>query len=302
MSTSSLGARMPEALLELVDDVCATDMPAEHACLSAGGFAALGLAVPGDFSRPGARPQLLLTVGRSAAAITVAAVLTRDVPARAMIAMGDPDRLSAGAPTSTVLASTDLFAAGHLVESVQLSGDIAVIGPHGGAIERHTDAQVDLLAKDARLRVDAWTCSGKGLSQLRRLHITSDDLSERSFPGLRALLEREHRLAVSFHGFDRATGPGTATPVDVIVGGQFNLERRYDLADQIRLRLPVDQRFEVFVTTSCGDPHAGLSPRNAVNRLADAGGIQIEQSRRLRDSPEARQLVTEAIADALLTL
>ena len=293
---------MPEAILELVDDTCAIDMPAEHACLSTGGFAALGLDVPGDFSRPGARPQLLLTVGRSVAVVTVASVLTSDDPTLAMIAMGDPDRLLAGAPTSTVLASTDLFAGGHLVESVQLSGDIAVIGPHGGAIERHTEAQVGLLAADARLHVDAWACAGKGFNQFRRLHITSDDLSERSFPGLNSLLEREHRLAVSFHGFDRATRPGTATAVDVIVGGQFNLERRYDLADQIRLRLPVDQGFEVFVTTSCGDPHAGLSPRNAVNRLADAGGIQIEQSRRLRDSPEARQQVAEAIADALLTL
>jgi phage replication-related protein YjqB (UPF0714/DUF867 family) len=215
--------------------------------------------------------------------------------------MGDPDRLFAGAaPSATVSATTDVFAAGQLVETVTESGDVAVIAPHGSAIERHTDEQVAMLGADPRLEIDQWVCVGRGADQFRRLHITSDDISEHSFPGLYALLERTHRCAVSFHGFNRAIKPGTTIALDVIVGGQFDLDRRYDLADRIRHALPPEAEFEVFVTTSCGDPFSGLSPRNVVNRLAGSGGIQIEQSGRLRQFPYAPRLVAGAVAEALL--
>jgi phage replication-related protein YjqB (UPF0714/DUF867 family) len=88
--------------------------------------------------------------------------------------------------------------------------------------------------------------------------------------------------------------------LDVIVGGQFDLDRRYDLADRIRHALPPEAEFEVFVTTSCGDPFSGLSPRNVVNRLSGSGGIQIEQSGRLRQYLDARRRVAGAVAEALL--
>jgi hypothetical protein len=64
--------------------------------------------------------------------------------------------------------------------------------------------------------------------------------------------------------------------------------------------LPTEARFEVYVTTSCTDPLSGLSPRNAVNRLAGSRGIQIEQSARLRQLPDARGRVAQSIAEALV--
>ena len=187
-----------------------------------------------------------------------------------------------------------------LTETVTVSGDVAVIAPHGGAIERRTAEQVALVAADGRLQLDSWVCAGRGQDQSPRLHITSDDISEQSFPGFRDLLEREHSMAVSFHGFGSATNPFTGEALDVIVGGQFDLDARDEIADRIRHKLPPDSDFKVFVTTQCSDPFSGLSPGNVVNRLAGPGGVQIEQSRRLRQSVRATRLVAEAIAEALL--
>jgi hypothetical protein len=56
--------------------------------------------------------------------------------------------------------------------------------------------------------------------------------------------------------------------LDVIVGGRLDLDQRYDVEDLIGRALPPGPAFEVFVATACSDPHAGLSPRNAVNRLS----------------------------------
>jgi hypothetical protein len=165
-------------------------LSAEQASLTGPGFEALGLAVPDDFGRPGAGVQLLLSADNSFALVTIAAVLSGSAAA---IALANPDRLRSGASVpSIVQATTNVFAAGHLVETTTQSGSVAVIAPHGGGIERETDSQVEILAGDTRLQVDTWVCRGKGTQQFRRLHITSDDLSEQSFPGFRALLDRPY--------------------------------------------------------------------------------------------------------------
>ena len=182
------------AQLRVVDDSAAVDLSAEQLALSVGAFTALGLAIPDDFGRPGARPQVMLDDEATLAAFTVAAVIPGADPGEALVTMGDPDRLFAGSvPSPTVQATTDLFGARQLRESVTTSGDVAVIAPHGGGIESPTHEQVAMLAADDRLQLDTWVCAGLGVNQFRRLHITSDDMSEQSYPGFRELLEREHR-------------------------------------------------------------------------------------------------------------
>jgi hypothetical protein len=52
-----------------------------------------------------------------------------------------------------------------------------------------------------RCGVDVWVCRGRAGDAFRRWHVTSDDLSEQSFPGLEALLATRYDQAVSFHGF-----------------------------------------------------------------------------------------------------
>jgi phage replication-related protein YjqB (UPF0714/DUF867 family) len=288
---------MAEAQLLVVPLSGGVGLSAEQASLSEAGYDALGMAVPDDFGRPGAAIQLLLSVEDSFALVTIAAA--HDGSA-ASIALADPDRLvSSGHLPLTVQATTNVLAGGHLEEEATQSGSVAVIAPHGGGIERQTDVQAGILAADPRLQVDTWVCRGKGTHEFRRLHITSDDLSEQSFPGFRALLERTHRLAVSFHGFGVATAPRSNEALDVIVGGQLDLNQRYDVAELIGRRLPSGPAFVVFVATACSDPHSGLSPKNAVNRLSRHGGLQIEQSLRLRQHAEAPLVVAEAVIDAL---
>ena len=289
---------MDEAQLLLVPLSAGVELSVEQASLSEAGYDALGVTVPDDFGRPGADIQLLLSVAESFALVTIAAV--HHGP-DASIALADPNRLVSGAPLPPMVqATTNVFAGGHIREEVAGSGSVAVIAPHGGGIELQTNVQAGILAADPRLQVDSWVCRGKGSRQFRRLHITSDDLSEQSFPGFRALLERPHQVAVSFHGFDVATAPRSNQAVDVIVGGQLDLDRRDDIAAHIRRALPTDPAFEIFVVTACSDPHAGLSPKNAVNRLCPGGGLQIEQSLRLRQHPVAPGRVAEALIDALL--
>jgi phage replication-related protein YjqB (UPF0714/DUF867 family) len=289
---------MGEAQLLVVPLPGGVGLSVEQASLSEASYEALGMAVPDDFGRPGAGIQLLLSAEDSFALVTIAAVHDGGAVS---IALADPDRLvPSGHFPPAVQATTNVFAGRHLEEEATQSGSVAVIAPHGGGIERQTDVQAGILATDPRVQVDKWVCRGRGTHQFRRLHITSEDLSEQSFPGFRALLERPHRLAVSFHGFGVATSPRSNRSIDVIVGGQLDLEKRYDIAELIGRTLPPGPGFEVFVATACSDPHAGLSPKNAVNRLSRYGGLQIEQSLRLRQHPEAPRLVAEAVIDALI--
>ena len=100
---------MGEGHLNVVEVPGAIELSREQVGLSAGGFAALDLAVPDDFTRPGARAQLLLTDGQSHAIGTVAAVLPDVGPDDAVIAMGDPDRLFADAAPSATRRRDDGF-------------------------------------------------------------------------------------------------------------------------------------------------------------------------------------------------
>jgi len=137
---------MGEAQLLLVPMSGGGGLSAEQASLTEAGFAALGLAVPGDFGRPGAGVQLLLSADNSFALVTIAAVLSGGA---ASIALANPDRLRSGTSVPfPVQATTNIFAGGHLEEKTAQSGSVAVIAPHGGGIERQTDSQVEILAGD----------------------------------------------------------------------------------------------------------------------------------------------------------
>jgi phage replication-related protein YjqB (UPF0714/DUF867 family) len=173
-----------------------------------------------------------------------------------------------------------------------------VIAPHGGSIERATDAQAERVASDGRFRADSWICRGPGGGAFRRWHITSDDLSEASFGGLRALLSTPHDLAVSFHGFS------DIGDVDVIVGGLLDDELRRPVRDELERRLTVvlERPAIVLLAISTHDPHPGRAPDNVVNRLATLGGLQIEQGLALRSTRDAPEVVAEVVSDELAAL
>ena len=276
------------------------DPDGERVALGVGAFARLGLPVPADFGAPGSRRQILVDAGDGVVAYTVAAA---DSDSGEVIRMGRAamDRLLLQAPPpSPVDVTTDVLGRCELLETTVLrsGATVAVVAPHGGSIEDETDEQADLVASDPSVRADSWICRAPAGAAFRRWHITSDDLSEASFPGLRALLGVRHEFAVSFHGF------GAIGDLDVIVGGLVDDDVKCRVREELQGRLTavLQRPAKVLLATSSHDPHPGLLPGNVVNRLATQGGLQIEQATALRRVRPATRTVAEVVRDELASL
>lgn len=264
----------------------------EHCSLDPGRLAALG-------GRPGCQVRITRSA-REYALYTVSEV--RPEAPDTVVRMGRWGRVRLGtrdefdAVLETAVARSDLDddearRRGELVERLHDDGRqrrLVVLAPHGGDIEPGTDAQAEHVA--ARLpadRASVWLCRGFGGERAaRRWHITSSDVDPGSFPALGAVFGRGFGHAVSFHGFTR---PEEAAAV--VVGGAH---------ERLRDRIAAAVRDELAGTGLVvrlgrpGEPLAGTSPANIVNRIAAGGGVQIEQSRVVRDRHAAA--VAEAVA------
>ena len=275
------------------------DPDGERVALSADAFALLDLPVPADFDLPGSRRQILVDAGRGVVAYTVAAASGRGEVVRMGPAALDRSLLS-GPPQSRVEVSTDVLGRCELLETTVLRScaTVAVLAPHGGFIEDETDTQAESVASDPRFLADSWICRAPAGGAFRRWHITSDDLSEASFGGLRTLLAARHDYAVSFHGY------GTVGELDVIVGGLVDREIKCRVRDELERRLPaaLGRPATVLLATSGDDPHPGLLPDNVVNRVAALGGLQIEQASALRSVRRATETVAAVVGDELAAI
>ena len=294
------GVAVTSAQLGIVDGPD-LDPAGERVALGIEAFARLDLPVPPDFGAPGSRRQILVDAGRGVVAYTVAAVAAGGSAKAVQMSSAALGRLLLDEPPrSPVDVTADILGRCELVETAVLRScaNVAVIAPHGGSIERATGAQAERVASDGRFRVDSWICEGPGGGAFRRWHITSDDLSEGSFAGLRALLGTPHDVAVSFHGFSDIAGP------DVIVGGLLDDELRRRVRDELERRLTAvfGRPAIVLLAMSGHDPHPGRAPDNVVNRLAALGGLQIEQGRVLRSTRDAPGVVADVVSDWLATL
>ncbi len=184
------------------------------------------------------------------------------------------------------------------------SARIVILAPHGGSIEKDTDAQADTLAEAlADYDPSTWTCVGEpeGGGAFRIWHIPSAEISPHSFPLLDEIDDQDYDWAVSFHGFS-VGGDCTEGLVDpegkvndlakfVIVGGLADREVLGDVRDAIAKALGPE-----FVVLA---PEAGLcagkDSENLVNWLAiDAKGVQIEAGADARS-----EVVAQAVALAL---
>jgi hypothetical protein len=69
---------------------------------------------------------------------------------------------------------------------------LAVIAPHGGDIEPHTDQQAEHVASRlAAKAISLWRCKGfKGEDAFACWHVTSTDVHEASFPLLNSVISR----------------------------------------------------------------------------------------------------------------
>jgi len=165
------------------------------------------------------------------------------------------------------------------------SSRLVVLAPHGGSIEPHTAEQAERVHRQLEpKRVSSWRCKGfkSGGGARERWHITSTDIDERSFPLLRRIADRLYTHAVAFHGFEEA---------EILIGGAAPVTFKQDLKSAIDEALTGSD-----IAVRIARPDDGFNgddPRNIVNRLCPAHGIQIEQSLR------ARRDFGQAIADAV---
>lgn len=203
------------------------------------------------------------------------------------VRMGDTARLRLGTtntfnativkPVVAVgLSDAQAEAASEFVERLVDDGqnsELVVIAPHGGIIETNTDRQAEAVT-DA-LECSSWVCKGwkAGGGGYERWHITSTQLSPRSFPGLGLIANRGFTYAVAFHGMS-ASG--------ILVGGAAPLALKILVRNAILDELS-DPDIDVDIA-EFGDANSGTSPKNVVNWLTSngMGGIQLEQSMKVR--------------------
>jgi len=197
--------------------------------------------------------------------------------------LGTSDELDAAIDTQVPHPTfTDDEARAHseFVERLDDDGhpqQLIALAPHGGAIERRTDDQAELLRSLLGKRfASVWRCRGFKIDggALERWHIKSPDLNEHSFPLLKSIVGRRFAHAVAFHGMSK---PG------VIVGGGADTVLKQEVVDEVRLAL-AGSNIEVRIATASDDLD-GDDPDNIVNRITADGhsGVQLEQSDEARD-------------------
>ncbi len=199
------------------------------------------------------------------------------------------------------------------IESAQSSSEVLVMAPHGGNIETGTSDQIPFFRGElagAGTDSSSWDVSGKwGQNETyRRWHITSTAMHPDSFPGLEALLfgHGQFNTAVAFHG---CSGSCNTDLYGVIVGGGTALVNKCQVVQRIEALAIQENRggqiaYLIADTNANGDinlPSAGpvldlgtvvggnlsklrgISPDNIVNRVSGGNGIQLEQTKELRD-------------------
>jgi phage replication-related protein YjqB (UPF0714/DUF867 family) len=215
-------------------------------------------------------------------------------------------------PFNVTLDTDFIFSENHAPARLteQLLGDeaadgLAILAPHGGRIETGTDIQAalvyDLLAERGA-SVRAWIVRGFNPTTGAHAcwHITSSEISERSFPSLGSLFGQgsvhgPFAHAVAFHGHNDSEAI-------VIGGGLPNDDRQTALKQKLRsmlsqaLRTVTDRPPPIEVRRS--GPLAGVQPENIVNRITIAGnGIQLEQPLAVRADERQRSAVARAVTD-----
>jgi phage replication-related protein YjqB (UPF0714/DUF867 family) len=164
---------------------------------------------------------------------------------------------------------------------------LVIIAPHGGQIEFNTDPQAE--AATAALQCSSWIVKGykSNGSAYDAWHITSTQISPRSYPKLGLIAKRGFAYAVSFHGM-HAGG--------VLIGGGAPQELKQMVREAILAELS-DPDIQVEIADPNGY-NSGHSATSIHNWLTDGGvgGIQIEQA------PKVRNDHWQEVANAVVNL
>jgi phage replication-related protein YjqB (UPF0714/DUF867 family) len=214
----------------------------------------------------------------------------------------------------------------------EASDQVVAIAPHGGKIEEGTSDQVDYFATAfatlESVPVNTWKLEGEGgMDQtFPRWHITSTSIDIASYPGLADLLPPggSFDYAVAFHGFGGSSAVCMGTPGnkrrELILGGRAPQKLKCAIAGKIvdamgdavpslAGSLAISIRHyggtaNIEIRDICNEPVSesglsGIGLDNIVNRLATNGGIQLEQSKNLREHGVLLKLVADATAAGL---
>lgn len=207
----------------------------------------------------------------------------------------------------------DPEAVARLTEKLRGDADatgLAILAPHGGRIEVGTDDQAELVHDTLAMNdkpVRAWIARGfnRATGAHTCWHITSSEISERSFPRLGSLLgpggaNGPFAHAIAFHGNNDCDA--------VIVGGGLprdsdHTELKKTLASRIQSALEAVMDEPPAVRVKLSGPLAGTQRRNIVNRVTVQGnGTQIEQPLAVRDEVAPREAIARAVAELYLDL
>jgi phage replication-related protein YjqB (UPF0714/DUF867 family) len=286
----------------------------EHCAVDSESLGALGSAVGRQLLVRQASDRLALYTVAERLTVTARAVHvgTKGL-ARLGGATGAPHAGKTNATIETDFIGGDPEAVARLTE--ELSGEedatgLAILAPHGGRIEVGTDDQAELVRDTLALNakpVRAWIARGfnRATGAHTCWHITSSEISERSFPKLGSLLgpagvKGPFAHAVAFHGNDDFEA--------IIVGGGLPRNRAHTalkttLASRIHRALEEVMDEPPAVEVRPSGALAGTQRRNIVNRVTIRGnGIQLEQPLGVRTEVPQREAIARAVAELYLDL
>jgi phage replication-related protein YjqB (UPF0714/DUF867 family) len=189
---------------------------------------------------------------------------------------------------------------GEFIEYLSDNGQnhkLVVIAPHGGEIEPWTDKQARYAANQfSSEHASLWTCKGFGKggnNAYERWHITSTEISQKSFPKLNTIFGRTFEYSIAFHGW---------TKDFICVGGSKQSTENgliREIKDAIKNTLIANES-SIDVKDSecpeCQEEFNGNSLDNIVNRLG-TNGIQIEQC--LEARKQYYTYIAKAVADVI---
>lgn len=181
--------------------------------------------------------------------------------------------------TAEGLTDTEAETLGEFVEHLIDNGQnrkLLVIAPHGGEIEQYTDKQAEYVSSQfSSEHASLWLCKGFNRnrdSAFNSWHITSTEISEKSFPKLNTIFGRGFEFSIAFHGW---------TQNSICIGGSADYDLKHSLKETIQSALR-EEGSDIQVNDSdCPEGFNGNSKDNIVNRIG-VNGVQIEQSMEAR--------------------
>jgi phage replication-related protein YjqB (UPF0714/DUF867 family) len=181
------------------------------------------------------------------------------------------------------LSEEDASKVGEFIERLDDNGQhrgLIAIAPHGGQIEPRTDEQAEQVCKRLSSKgVSVWLCKGfrkeeeDENSAYGRWHITSSDISEKSFPLLEKVYRRHFEYAVAFHGWNDESN-------SICIGGRAPNELKQQVEVAIK-KIVSGSDITVAIGCDCPSDFNGDDDDNIVNRLG-INGLQLEQSKQAR--------------------